>query len=120
MLLRAEDHGSPDFPPVHFPCEKRTGDHPTHPLIQIITEDWGGSAGISWSEATARVAPALGEGERLRDASCLDGTKACARRPRKRKFSVRRFSGEAEARASGARLFGPGITRHGKKNAVMS
>ena len=34
-LLRAEDHGSPDFPPVYFPCEKQTGDHPTHPLDRL-------------------------------------------------------------------------------------
>ena len=34
-LLRAEDHGSPDFPPVCIPCEKQTGDHPTHPLIGL-------------------------------------------------------------------------------------
>jgi hypothetical protein len=27
---------SPDFPPVRFPCEKRTGDHPAHPPFQII------------------------------------------------------------------------------------
>ena len=31
-LLRAEDYGSPDFPPVRSACAKYTGDHPTHPL----------------------------------------------------------------------------------------
>ena len=39
MLLRAEDHGSPDFPPVCFPCEKQTGDHPTHPLLDYNPVD---------------------------------------------------------------------------------
>jgi hypothetical protein len=39
MLLRAEDHGSPDFPPVCFPCEKQTGDHPTHPLLDYNAVD---------------------------------------------------------------------------------
>ena len=34
-LLRAEDYGSPDFPPVCFACAKYTGDHPTHPLRQL-------------------------------------------------------------------------------------
>jgi len=35
-LLRAEDYGSPDFPPVSSACAEYTGDHPTHPLICII------------------------------------------------------------------------------------
>src|ERR1700677_4543768 len=35
MLLRAEDHGSPDFPPVRFPFRKQTSDHPTHPLPEL-------------------------------------------------------------------------------------
>ena len=34
-LLRAEDYGSPDFPPVCFACAKYTGDHPTHPLDSL-------------------------------------------------------------------------------------
>jgi hypothetical protein len=35
-LLRAEDYGSPDFPPVNSACAECTGDHPTHPLTCII------------------------------------------------------------------------------------
>ena len=34
-LLRAEDYGSPDFPPVNFACAEYTGDHPTHPLVLL-------------------------------------------------------------------------------------
>jgi hypothetical protein len=34
-LLRAHDGRSPDFPPVRFPCGKRTGDHPAHPPIEL-------------------------------------------------------------------------------------
>ena len=34
-LLRAEDYGSPDFPPVCFACAEYTGDHPTHPLNRL-------------------------------------------------------------------------------------
>src|SRR6202050_2997743 len=34
-LLRAEDYGSPDFPPVYFACAEYTGDHPTHPLRSL-------------------------------------------------------------------------------------
>ena len=44
-LLRAEDYGSPDFPPVCVSCETRTGDHPTHPLFSLygITDRSGRS-----------------------------------------------------------------------------
>ena len=34
-LLRAEDYGSPDFPPACVSCETQTGDHPTHPLNRL-------------------------------------------------------------------------------------
>jgi hypothetical protein len=39
MLLRAEDYGSPDFPPVCVSCETQTGDHPTHPLRELYAEN---------------------------------------------------------------------------------
>jgi hypothetical protein len=31
---------SPDFPPVHLPFVKRTGDHPAHPLNELYAVIW--------------------------------------------------------------------------------
>ena len=84
MLLRAEDHGSPDFPPVHFPCEKQTGDHPTHPLMRLY-DDAGGATIATGSHDSLASSLYSGDSARIlgcrlaEKVGCDEGTAACFR-----------------------------------------